>query len=136
MQSKEIIWKSNLEPSHSSLYTMCNKSFSLEAASMKNIPSLRKQDGKCIWKETPRYASNPSQKSKNKHKALDLKKTFYCLFFWSLWVSSSQCLKISKKVSFCKIAKIHSGWNYDYKKSLSLIIANLRKKPMKKETFF
>ena len=138
MQSKEIIWKSNLEPSHSSLYTMCNKSFSLEAASMKNIPSLRKQDGKCIWKETPRYASNPSQKSKNKHKALDLKKHRKYLLLSVILVSSKfnhSGWKSLEKVSFCKNAKIHSGWNYNYKKSLILIIELCAKKHEKWDFF-
>ena len=139
MQSKEIIWKSNLEPSHSSLYTMCNKSFSLEAASMKNIPSLRKQDGKCIWKETPRYASNPSQKSKNKHKALDLKKhwrtssivCYFGLFQFQITVFEN----LSKKSHFARLPKfkIHSGWNY--KKSLILIIELCAKKHEKWDFF-
>ena len=109
MQPKEIIWKSNLEPSHSSLYTMCNKSFSLEAASMKNIPSLRKQDGKCIWKETPRYASKTHPKrAKTNIKLLtskSIENIFYCLLFWSLRSSTTVVENLLKKSHFTNLVK-------------------------------
>ena len=81
---------------------------------------------------------NPSQKSKNKHKALDLKKHRKYLLLSVILVSSKfnhSGWKSLEKVSFCKNAKIHSGWNYNYKKSLILII-ELCAKNMKNETFF